>query len=781
MFVFKNFHVKYKKLFGLLLIVLGFSIPFTISCNAQPPTQDATLKLLRNMTKDGKLPAESVVANIERRYAGTKTGALAKLLRARIKLENGDPNGAAQMLNSDIFAQKTELADYALWLRGKAFQKANNQPAAQRVFAELVQKYPTSMRVREAKLMWALSLYENGQASQVPNVLSQLNANNDPDALLLTGKSYEKSGNQLKAIEYYRKVYFYGAGTKASREAESVLAEVDEEINPRNAEELLARANDLYKKNQYKEAAKSFDEYVSKFFRNVTPEIQYKRLTSHAKSRQMPSANAAFSAIPTSAIEKQKGFYQLALGYAKARLWNDVRNTINDMRQRFPRSEWTPRAMVAVGEEAGKQRRKLDENFFLQSALRSYPEAIEVAKAQFSLAWRQHELKNYQLSSKMLTEHLARYVDRDTSFRGQTGYWAARDSEKAGKIDAACALYDGTVYRYGSNWYGYLALDRLMQLRRRGKCQTPPRFPANSLVSKAVANLKIVTVAAETATAKELERAEKSEELSTIGLFDWAMEELKEAKKTADNSPKINLALAKYHRKRNENVLAFLALRKSYPDYSQMFPEEMGPEEWDIFYPLIHWNDIRFFANKRSLDPYQVAGLIRQESVFNPEAASSARAYGLMQLLVPTARIMARKYSSTNSRSITSYTLRSNPRLNIELGTAYMRENLTKYGRIEYMSVAYNAGPARVVRWRNRLPLQMDEFVEAIPFRETRGYVKGVIRNSAQYRRLYDLNGSFKPNVGSRALRGQIDTKPAEQFAKENPEIDVDRERKMAE
>ena len=268
--------------------------------------------------------------------------------------------------------------------------------------------------------------------------------------------------------------------------------------------------------------------------------------------------------------------------------------------------------------------------------------------------------------------------------------------------------------------------------------------------------------------------------MSTIGLFDWAFDELKEAKKSANNSPKINLALAKHYRLKGDNVGALLALKNSYPDYPQMFPEEMGREEWDIFYPLIHWNIIKYWAKQRNLDPYQVAGLIRQESIFDPNAKSSANAYGLMQLVVPTARMMARKYSKTSPSSIYGSTL-YNPRLNIELGTAYMREQLSKYGRIEYMSVAYNAGPGRVVRWRRELPLQMDEFVEEIPFSETRGYVKGVIRNSAQYRKLYDMNGNFKPNVGTRALRGQIDTKRADQFAKENPKILVERKRKTAE
>ena len=203
-----------------------------------------------------------------------------------------------------------------------------------------------------------------------------------------------------------------------------------------------------------------------------------------------------------------------------------------------------------------------------------------------------------------------------------------------------------------------------------------------------------------------------------------------------------------------------------------MFPEEMGREEWDIFYPLTNWSDIKLWAANRGLDKYQVAGLIRQESVFNPRAKSAANAYGLMQLLLPTAKATAKKYGSTSS--IDSAEILFQPALNIELGTAYMKDQLAKFGRIEYMAVAYNAGPGRVAPWRATLPVEMDEFVEAIPFKETKAYVQGVIRNSAQYRRLYDENGSFKPNVGTKPLRGEIDTKPREQFVAANPDISID-------
>src|SRR4029453_18934765 len=110
-----------------------------------------------------------------------------------------------------------------------------------------------------------------------------------------------------------------------------------------------------------------------------------------------------------------------------------------------------------------------------------------------------------------------------------------------------------------------------------------------------------------------------------------------------------------------KNVRAFNALRRSFPDYSQMKPEEMTREQWDVFYPLAYWEIIVQESRARKLDPYQVAGLIRQETVFITKARSSARAYGLMQVLVPTAALTAKKYGV--SRTITADSLYE-PRLN---------------------------------------------------------------------------------------------------------------------
>lgn len=751
---------------SLLAGVILVSVFFTVGCSAQP-SEAQTLATLRQMMASDNAPSETYVAGIESRFAGKRTGLLARLLRAKIKFDNKDYAGAAAILNTEDFRTKTNVADHALWLRGRALQEAGDHAAAVTVFADLLQKYPDTVRSRAARLAWATSALQTPAAatSGVNERLKDLLDAKDADAMLLAAKSHEARGDRANAAKYLRLSYYYGAGSAAAKEAEAKLTGSGTPIAPQSADEAIARADRLLAANDYAGAEKAYLDLNATYPTAVSSAIRLRQVKAYSGLRRATEAQVAFNAIPLSAPEKEEAFYYLAIANSRARQWAQARTVVEDMRQKFPTGRLTPKAWIDVGMSARDAKNKLEEQAFLRAAVTNFPNAVDVAGAQFELAWLEHDNKNYAVSSRMLTEHLARYAQRDTTNRGKAGYWSARDSERAGKTAEACALYDGVNYRYSANWYGYLAQQRLAAL------SCPASQPAgDSLVAKAVAALKTITVAPETSTPVELARAEKSDELSMVGLFDWAIDELQEAKKTADNSPKINLALARYYRYKGDNVNAMLALAKSYPDYSQMFPEEMSRDEWEIFYPLINWNEIKYWAGQRNLDKYQVAGLIRQESVFNPRARSHANAYGLMQLIIPTARTTARKYGS--SATISADTL-FQPPVNIELGTAYMRDQFDKFGRIEYVAVAYNAGPGRVNPWRASLPIDIDEFVEAIPFRETKAYVQGVIRNSAQYRRLYDENGSFKPNVGARPVRGEIDSRTREELAAEFPDLVV--------
>ncbi len=745
-------------LVGLGLLI-GATLPafMTASCLTRQQTTAETraLENLRAMTHSTVLPPEDVVARIEAEFPRSKAAALARLVRARIRINAKDFTGAATLLDSNVIGNYSLLADYALFLRASALEQASRLPEARAVYEQLLEDYSASPRAREARLRAANIIMRSGNASAVPLSLKDLVAKDDAGALLLTAKAYEQNSDSARALGSYRRLYFYAPASSESVEAAGEITRLGSTLSPGTAEEAITRADRLYEAKRFSDASQAYSDAFARFPDTAGVPAQLRRVIAAASVRKTADAVSALNAIPSSAGDtRAEALYYVAQTYARARQWDQARSSVEELRRSFPNSPFTPRALVSVGQIAEEGNNQADASYFLRTAVNSFPGSADVAQAQFDLAWMAHQAKNYSESSKLIAEHLAYYADKNTDNRGRAGYWAARDSERAGKLAEARALYQAMQARYDANWYGYLAKQRLDAMLRSGIATVPAKsFSSDSVVGRAVANLQTVTVAEETAGLKEDKLLARADELNNAGLDDWALEELAQATARAGNSPKVNLAIARVYRSQEDNVRALNVLKKSFPDYSQMKPEEMTREEWDVFYPLSNWDIIVQESRARgNLDPYQVAGLIRQETVFMTRARSGAKAYGLMQLLVPTAITTARKYGI--ERTITEESLYE-PRLNIQLGTAYLRDQIDKFGRIEYVAAAYNAGPNRAVLWRTSLPAEMDEWAEAVPFKETRGYVQGVVRNRLQYQRLYDANGKFRPEVGTRAVTRQ--------------------------
>ena len=735
---------------GVALLAVA-SLPFLMnaSCLTRPqtPGEQRALDSLRSMTRNDALPAETVVAEIENQFPRSKAAALARILRARIKINAKDFAGAASLLDSKLISEHTSIQDYALFMRAGALEQAGKTAEARAVYQQLMQEHPTSLRARDAALKAADLLMKSGEAAAVPLLLKDFTQADDAAALLAAAKAYEQASDQTRALASYRRLYFFAPASAESAEAATAIPRLGSTLSPATVEEAISRADRLYSAKRFNDALTAYTDAFAKFPATATTENQLRRGIAAYSARKTQDAVAALTAVPTSAGEtRAEALFYLAQTYARARQWEQARATAEELRRTFPNSNFTPRAFVAVGQLAEDAKNQADASYFLRAAVNGFANSIEVAQAQFDLAWEAHDAKNYGESSRMLTEHLAFYADRNTDNRGRAGYWAGRDSERAGKLAEARALYEAMQARYDANWYGYLAKQRLDVISRTTPAKT---FPDDSIVARAVANLKTVTVAEETIGAEEEARIIKADQLSNIGLDEPAQQELAKAGEKAPDSPKVNLAIAKIYRSDEENVRALNALRRSFPDYSQMKPEEMTREQWDVFYPLAYWDIIVQESKARNLDPYQVAGLIRQETIFTTRARSSAAAYGLMQVLVPTGRLTARKYGV--SREITAESLYE-PRLNIQLGTAYLRDQIDKFGRIEYVAAAYNAGPNRAVQWKASLPFEIDEWAEAVPFKETRGYIQGVVRNRLQYLRLYDDKGNFRPGVGARVV-----------------------------
>ncbi len=162
-------------------------------------------------------------------------------------------------------------------------------------------------------------------------------------------------------------------------------------------------------------------------------------------------------------------------------------------------------------------------------------------------------------------------------------------------------------------------------------------------------------------------------------------------------------------------------------------------------YPLGFWDLLERETAARALDPFLVAALIRQESLFDSEARSSADALGLMQILPATGRRLAAESGSPEFSAAELY----EPGRNVALGTTYLRNLRDRYGgNLPRVLAAYNAGEAAVDKWQRRYPdMEDDAFVESISYRETRGYVKRVLQNRRLYEALYGEGAASSPET----------------------------------
>jgi soluble lytic murein transglycosylase len=156
---------------------------------------------------------------------------------------------------------------------------------------------------------------------------------------------------------------------------------------------------------------------------------------------------------------------------------------------------------------------------------------------------------------------------------------------------------------------------------------------------------------------------------------------------------------------------------------------------WSAGYPLVYSDLVVRETAANGLSEGLIYSLIRAESGFSPAIKSPAGAIGLMQLMPATAKATAREKGAFNPQQLTL------PEYNIKLGTRHFGALMKDFdGDVIYSIAAYNAGASAVDRWRKGTQgLKMDEFIESIPYQETRDYVKKVYASAATYRQLYGL------------------------------------------
>lgn len=168
-------------------------------------------------------------------------------------------------------------------------------------------------------------------------------------------------------------------------------------------------------------------------------------------------------------------------------------------------------------------------------------------------------------------------------------------------------------------------------------------------------------------------------------------------------------------------------------------------DDLDIRFPRPHYDAVALFTQRYDVQPDWVYSLMRQESAFLPNARSPVGAMGLMQLMPKTAREVARKsrIRLRNKKQLL------NAKTNIRLGTAYMSQLLKRFdGNLVVASAAYNAGPHRAERWQPKHnSMAGDIWVETIPIKETRNYVKNIVTYQPIYQRHLGMQPTLTTDI----------------------------------
>jgi len=170
--------------------------------------------------------------------------------------------------------------------------------------------------------------------------------------------------------------------------------------------------------------------------------------------------------------------------------------------------------------------------------------------------------------------------------------------------------------------------------------------------------------------------------------------------------------------------------------------ERGDPQALGLLYPRAYSDAVRAASSAVGLDPYFAWAIMRRESAFDRLALSSARAFGLMQMLAQTAR----KVALLAGEEKPDLQALQEPQRILPLATWYLADLTGRFGHAALAAAAYNGSPQAVARWvQGRAGTPLDDFVEQIPYRETRSYVKGVLGDYFTYRALWKADGTPLP------------------------------------
>jgi soluble lytic murein transglycosylase len=624
------------------------------------------------------------------------------------------------------------LEDYRLFYQGEVSRLNDDCAAAVPFYLELTQKYPHKVlrrktRKRKKSIHPRSRFYEDSllRLAETFECLEQrkeaidqwkLNykefgkAEDKGLALFKMGSLLVLDGHKKEGAKHLRKFWLSYPENEYSDEARGMLKKL--EVRSFSVDELLKRGKTLLKRKEYEKAFEAFKRLDHR-------EADFWKAEALFKMREYSKARDLFAKFyKTKRYSSKKRVHIERVATSSARV-GDTQRAINNLKvllKHYPR--WSVKNNV-------HQRLTFlyfDEGQFSKAV--PHLKKLSHQRSKKRRAWAVDRLawSYYRLSK--IPEAMEEWKKLEKLGKNTKAlYWQGRVLEDRAQWAEAEEKYRKVLSEEKLDYYTFLALQHL---ERNG---TPAKLVPKKLKKK--------STHAKKRKKKEKKRfaclaLEKAKRLSGLALKDLAQEEFAFARKYCSSKEIYTLAVAKLADKNDYYPIPLL--------YAQPRMTSLKDKRTKWVYPKAYQKYVEKEAKKNGVDPYLVYSMMRQESFFDPKAVSWVGAKGVLQLMPFTAERLAKKAGMMKFGKKFDVESVEDPALNIKLAMIYIHDLQNEFDKENsYVLASYNAGEHRVRGWRKkRSELDVEQFVEEIPFNETRNHVKKILGYYYTYRLLYD-------------------------------------------
>ena len=678
--------------------------------------------LARSLRETGSPAAYSRLAAFATRRDSAELGARAALALGYFSYTKGRYADARQWLAR---AQgDSVLREYVLYWQAEVDRMMGQNDEALVQLENFRRRFPDSV-MNEAALQ---SLAEMAVALRRPEPALEALASNPavdtkPALLFVRAQARDLAGQAEAAASDYLAVHYRFPLSAQAKESEEKLKSLAGTLGDRfpsvPLEERISRAAALFEAREWRAARAEYEKLLPSLAGADRERAELREVQSRVASGESLEALAGLT-LSDPEIDAER-LYDLAQMYRARGEEAEMLAALEAAVARAPLSHLAEQALFSAGNYFWVLLDRDRAAAFYRRLVDGFPTVKDAAAAEWRIAWTAYAERRPGTASLM--EGYVRNFAA-SPFTPDALYWLGRAAERAGNAALARAYFGKLQERFPQTYFGGRAAVRLEALGLG---------PSESVA--VLAAIPPPPAAAEiggptpVAAGASLERARALEAIA----FDASAELELRAAYAATGSSRLLVEAAQAALEAEHYPAAIVTVRQLFPQLEAHRFGDVPDEIWRTAYPLPYPAEIRRSAARAGIDPMLVAALIRQESAFAPDARSGPGAIGLMQILPRTARRLARKLRLGYSQARLF-----DPEYNLRLGTVYFAELLSAYGSQEAALAAYNAGEDRVALWQSgRNFEETAEFVESIPFTETREYVEIVIRNAAIYRKLY--------------------------------------------